>query len=135
VRSAADLISRITERRAPPWTTALSLGEVTRLAERYSGCTTTAGSEFANVVEEDGPLQIVELRGVHRNLSEEGIGHEDRSLVAMACVGVAQQGGDVDLKSTGEAIERRERRHSLAILDLRDVGAWDAHAGSELPLR
>jgi hypothetical protein len=108
---------------------------VIRLAGRYSGRTTTAGSEFANVVEEDGPLQIVELRGVHGDLSEERIGHEDCSLVAMACVGIAQQGGDVDLKSTGETVERREGRHGLAILDLRDVGAWNAHASSELSLR
>src|SRR5882757_9815464 len=84
------------------------------------GCATTAGSKLANVVEEDGALQIVELRGVHGDLGEEGIGHEDRGLVAMARVGVAQQGGDVDLKSTGEPVERGEGRHGLAVLYLRD---------------
>ena len=87
------------------------------------------------MVEEDGTLKLVELRGVHGNLGEEGIGHEDRGLVAMAGVGVSQEGGDVDLKGTGEAVERREGRHGLAILDLRDVGAGNAHAGGELPLR
>ena len=99
------------------------------------GRTTAAGSEFANVVEEDRALQVVELRGVRGDLGEEGIGHEDRGLVAMARVGVAQQGGDVDLKGPGEAVERGEGRHGLAVLDLRDVGARDAHAGGELPLR
>ncbi len=100
-----------------------------------SGGTTTAGGKLANVIEEDGALQVVELRGVHGDLGEEGIGHEDRGLVAMARVGVAQQGGDVDLKSFGEAIERGQGRHGLAVLDLGDVGAGYAHACRELPLR
>jgi hypothetical protein len=99
------------------------------------GCATTAGSELANVVEEDGALQVVELRGVHGDLGEEGIGHEDRGLVAMARVGVSQESGDVDLKGSGEAVERGEGRHCLAVLDLRDVGAGYSHAGGELPLR
>jgi hypothetical protein len=105
------------------------------LRERCLGRATTAGGELANVVEEDGALQVVELRGVHGDLGEEGIGHEDRGLVAMARVGVAQQGGDIDLKGAGEAIERGEGWHGLAILDLRDVGAGYTHAGCELPLR
>jgi hypothetical protein len=100
-----------------------------------SGSATTAGGELANVVEEDRALQIVELRGVQGDLGEEGIGHQDRGLVAMAGVGVAQQGGDVDLKRAGEAIERGEGRHGLAVLDLRDVGAGHSHAGCELTLR
>jgi len=87
------------------------------------------------VIEKDRALQVVELRGVHGDLGEERVGHKDRGLVAMARVGVAQQGGDVDLKGTGEAVERGEGRHGLAILDLRDVGSGDAHAGCELPLR
>ncbi len=87
------------------------------------------------MIKEDRTLQIVELRGVHGDLGEKRIGHEDRGLVAMARVGVSQEGGDVDLKCPGEAIERREGRHCFAVLDLRDVGAGDAHASSELPLR
>ena len=59
----------------------------------------------------------------------------DRCLVAMARVGVAQQGGYVDLKGPRQTVERREGRHCFAVLDLRDVGARDAHAGGELPLR
>lgn len=100
-----------------------------------SGGAASAGSKFANMIEEDGALQVVELRGVHGDLGEEGIGHEDRGLVAMARVGVSQEGGDVDLESFGEAVKGRQRRHSLAILDLGDVGAGDTHAGGELPLR
>ena len=87
------------------------------------------------MVEEDGALQVVELRGVHGDLGEERVGHEDRGLVAMARVGIAQQGGDIDLEGLGETIERGQGRHGLAILDLRDVGAGNAHAGGELPLR
>jgi hypothetical protein len=105
------------------------------VASRPLGCAAAAGGELANVVEEDGALELVELRGVHGDLSEEGIGHEDRGLVAMARVGVSQEGGDVDLKGAGQAIERRQGRYSLAVLDLRDVGAGNAHAGGELPLR
>ena len=105
------------------------------LRERCLGGATTAGGELANVIEKDRALQVVELRGVHGDLGEERVGHKDRGLVAMARVGVAQQGGDVDLKGTGEAVERGEGRHGLAILDLRDVGSGDAHAGCELPLR
>jgi hypothetical protein len=103
-------------------------------AGRLGGAATTGG-ELANVVEEDGTLEVVELRGVHGNLGEEGIRHEDGSLVAMARVGVSQEGGDVDLKGAGEAIERRQGRDGLAIFDLGDVGTGNAHAGGELPLR
>jgi len=105
------------------------------LQGRYLGRAAPACSEFANVVKEDRALQVVELRGVHGDLGEEGVGHEDRCLVAMTRVGVSQQSGDVDLKGPGEAIERGQGRHGLAVLDLRDVGAGDAHAGCELPLR
>jgi hypothetical protein len=101
----------------------------------YLGRTTTAGSELANVVEEDGALQVVELRGVHGDLGEEGVGHENRCLVAMARVGVSQESGDIDLKGPGQTVERREGRHCFAVLNLRNVGARDAHAGGELPLR
>jgi hypothetical protein len=78
------------ERRAPPRRAALFLGEDGQaFGESCLGGATTAGGELANVVEEDGALQVVELRGVHGDLGEEGIGHEDRGLVAMARVGIA----------------------------------------------
>ncbi len=99
------------------------------------GGAATASGELTNVVEEDGALEVVELRGVHGDLGEEGIGHEDRGLVAMARIGVSQEGGDVDLKGPGEAIERRQGRDGLAIFDLGDIGAGNAHAGGELSLR
>ena len=66
----------------------------------------TAGGEFANVVEEDRPLKVVELRYVGRNLGEEGVVHEDGRLVAVARFGIAKQGGDVDLEGSCEAIQR-----------------------------
>ena len=100
-----------------------------------SGRATASRGQLANVVEEDGTLQGVELRGVGRDLGEEGIGHENGRLVAVAGVGVAQQSGDVDLESFRQAIERGQRRHGLAVLDLRDVGAGHVHAGGELTLR
>jgi hypothetical protein len=115
---------------------ALSLGEDDQASREYClGCATTAGGELANVVEEDGALQFVELRGVQGDFGEERVGHEDRGLVTVAGVGVAQQGGDVDLKSTGETVERGEGRHGLAVLDLRDVSAGHSHACRELTLR
>jgi hypothetical protein len=67
-----------------------------RLSGELSGAA-TSGCEFAHVVEEDGTLQRVELRGVGGNLGEERVGHENRCLVAVAGVGVAQQGRDVYL--------------------------------------
>src|SRR5260370_30833459 len=101
------------------------------MIQRYGnaclGRTTTAGGELANVVEEDGALEVVELRGVHGDLGEEGVRHKDRGLVAMARVGVSQESGDVDLKGAGEAVGRGEGRHGLAVLDLRDVGGGKAH--------
>jgi len=44
---------------------------------------TPAGSQFANMVQEDRPLQRIELRGVMRNLSQEGVGHQHRRLIPM----------------------------------------------------
>jgi hypothetical protein len=115
---------------------ALSAERKTRCCgDPCSGGAATARGEFANVVQEYGALQFIELRGVHGDLGEERIGHEDRGLVAMARVGVSQEGGDVDLKGTSEAIERRQGRHGLAVLDLRDVSARYTHAGGKLPLR
>src|SRR5882757_9278322 len=87
------------------------------------------------MVEEDGTLQGVELRGVGRDLGEEGDGHENGRLVAVAGGGVAQQGRDIDWQGPGQPIERGQRRHGLAVLDLRDVGARHVHAGGELTLR
>lgn len=103
---------------------------------RRALCRTAASrGQLADVVEEDGPLELVELRGVHRDLGEEGIGHEDSCLVVAARVGVAEQSGDVHLEGLRQPVERGERRHGLAVLDLRDVGAGDVHAGGELTLR
>lgn len=102
---------------------------------RCSGRAAASGGQLADVVEEDGALEGVELRGVSRDLGEEGVGHENGRLVAVAGGGVAQQGGDVDLQSLGEAIERGQRGHGLAVLDLRDVGAGHVHAGGQLTLR
>ena len=112
-----------------PWRSGLSD------ARRCSGRAAASGGQLADVVEEDGALKGVELRGVGRDLGEEGVGHENGGLVAMAGGGVAQQGGDVDLQSLGEAIEGRERGHGFAVLDLRDVGAGHVHAGGQLTLR
>ena len=99
------------------------------------GSSTTPGGQLSNVVKEDGTLQVVELRGVHGDLGEEGVGHEDGGFVLVACGRVAEQGGDVDLEGAGEAIERGQGRHGLAVFDLGDVGARDVHAPGELPLR
>ena len=99
------------------------------------GSAAASCGEFTNVIEEDGTLQSVQLRGVEGDLGEEGVVHENGGLVAVAGVGVAQKGGDVHLKGAGEAIERGQGRHGLAVLDLRDVGARDVHARGELPLR
>ncbi len=95
----------------------------------------TSGGKLPDVVQEDGALEGVELRGVGGDLGEEGVGHENGRLVAMAGGGVAQQGRDVDLKGFRETCERGQGRHGLAVLDLGDIGARDVHAASELTLR
>jgi len=99
------------------------------------GRATASGCELAYVVEEDGALQSVELRRVSRDLGEERVGHQDGRLVAVPRSGVAEQGGDIHLQGPRQAVERGEGRHSLAILDLRDVSARHVHASCELPLR
>jgi hypothetical protein len=95
---------------------------------------TTSGCQLPHMIEEDGALQGVELGGVGRDLGEERVGHENGRLVAMAGVGVAEQGRDVDLQRFGEAIQRGESRHGLTVLDLGDVSPGNIHACSELPL-
>src|SRR5438552_9550169 len=124
VRGTCFLLGRpVTERRASPREMALSLGEDDEaLRQRCLGCATTAGGELANVVEEDGTLQVVELRGVHGDLGEEGIVHEDRGLVAMARGGVAQQGGDAVLEGRGGVVERGEGWDGLAVREHQSVG-------------
>ncbi|HMH13352.1 MAG TPA: hypothetical protein VK578_09610 [Edaphobacter sp.] len=105
------------------------------ISDAGSGRAAASCGELANVIEEDGALQGVELRGVGRDLGEEGVGHENGRLVAVTGGGIAQQGGDIDLKGFSKAIERGERGHGFAVLDLRDVGARHVHAGGELTLR
>lgn len=90
--------------------------------------------ELADVVEEDGLLGGREMRGVLGDLSQEGIVEQDGGLVAVARGRVAQECGDVDLEGAGEAVERGQSGHGLAVLDFRDVGAGHAHAGGELAL-
>jgi hypothetical protein len=94
----------------------------------------TSGGKLPDVVQEDRALKGVELRGVGGDLGEEGVGHENGRLVAMAGIGVAKQGRDIDLQSPREAVQGREGGHRLAVLDLGDVGAGDVHAGSKLTL-
>lgn len=104
-------------------------GEVWRL-----GAAATAGGKLANVIEEDGALEGVELRGVESDFCDEGIGHKHGRLIFMACVRVAKEDGDVDLESVCETRERGQRGHGLAVLDLGDVGARHPHAAGELAL-
>ena len=76
------------------------------LQRNYLRGAAPSSGKLANMVEEDGALQGVELRGVHGDLGEEGIVHENGGLVAVPVVGVAQQGGDIDLEGACEAVER-----------------------------
>jgi len=99
------------------------------------GGAASAGCQLAYVVEEDGTLKSVQLRGVECDLGEEGIGHEDGGLVAVTGVGVAQEGGDIHLEGAGQPVERREGRHGLAVLNLGDIGTGNTHARGELTLR
>jgi hypothetical protein len=98
------------------------------------GRSTTSGGQLPDMIEEDGALQGIELGGIGRNLSEERIGHEDRCLVAMAGIGVAEQSRDVHLQGASQAIQGREGWHCFAVLDLGDIGARNIHTGCELPL-
>ena len=101
--------------------------------KRLCGAATACG-ELAYVIEEDGALEGVELGGVCGDLGKEGVGHEDGGLVAVAGVGVAQEGRDVHLEGLGQPVERGEGGHGLAVLDLGDVGARHVHARGELTL-
>ena len=85
--------------------TAPSLERRCDLSESSSGGAATACGQLPNMVQEDGALQVIELRGVHGDLGEERVCHEDRRLVAMARVGVAQKRRDIDLKGPCETIE------------------------------
>src|SRR5260370_9726839 len=121
------------ERRG--WCWRRSLVEEEASAESDLRRASASCCQLPNMVQEDGTLQGVELRGVSRDLGEERIRHEDGRLVTMARIGVAKQGRDVNLQSFGQAIQGGEGRHGLAVLDLGDVGARDVHACSELALR
>ena len=113
-----------------------SVGGLARREVKRKLCGAAAsGSQFAHVVQEDGPLQGIEMRDVLGDLSQEGVVHQNGGLVAMTVIGVAQQGGDVHLEGAGQPVERRERRHCLAVLDLGDIGARNIHARGELALR
>lgn len=94
----------------------------------------SAGSQLANVVQEDRALQCVELGGVVRDLRKEGVGHENGGLILVAVIRIAEQDRDVHLQGVRQARERGERRHGLGILDLRNVSAGYVHASRKLTL-
>jgi len=100
-----------------------------------SGAADAALGQFSNVVEEDRLLRRVQVSGVLGDLGQERVRHQNSGFVLVAGGRVAEQGGDIHLQGAGEAIERGQRRHSLAVLNLGDVGAGNAHACGELPLR
>ena len=121
------------ERRG--WCWRRSLEEEEASAESVLRRAAASCCQLPNMVQEDGTLQGVELRGVSRDLGEERIRHKDSRLVTMAGIGIAKQGRDVNLQSFRQTIQGGEGRHCLAVLDLGDVGAGDVHACSELTLR
>ena len=67
------------------------------------GAAAAAGGELTDMIEEDGALQGVELRGEVRDLCDEWIGHEDGGLIFMARVRIAKQDGDIDLERVRKA--------------------------------
>ena len=110
-------------------------GGTVTLDGRSGHAAVAALGELADMVEEDRLLGRGEVRSILGHLGQEGIVEQNGGLVAMTSGRVAEQGGDIHLQGAGEAIERRQGGHRLAILDLGDVGAWHTHAGSELALR
>jgi hypothetical protein len=102
---------------------------------RLRGSALAADGEFADLVQEDRLLGGVEMLRMLRNLGKERIGDQHRRLVLVACACIAQKDGDVHLQRTRQTVERGERRHRLAVLNLGDIGAGNAHSPGELPLR
>jgi hypothetical protein len=98
------------------------------------GGTASAGCQLTNVIQEDGTLQSIQLRGIGCNLGQKRIGHQNGRFVTVPGVGIAEKGGDVHLQGPRQPVERRERRHRLTIFDLGDVGARHVHASRKLAL-
>ena len=97
-------------------------------------CAPTTGGKLANVVEKDGTLQRVELRGIRGDLSQKRIGHEHRCLTGVTARSIAEERRNVDLEGSCETVEGRQRRHSFAIFNLGDIGSGYTHTTRELPL-
>ena len=110
-------------------------GVVSGSLANLGGAADPALGQFADVVEEDRLLRRVQVSRILGDLGQEGVRHQNGGFVLVAGGRIAQQGGDIDLQGTGEAIQRGEGWHSLAILDLRDIGTRNAHACGELALR
>ena len=94
----------------------------------------TPRRQLPYMVQEDRPLQRVQLRGVRSDLGQERIRHQHGSLLGVTGVRIAQQCRNIHLQRACETVKRGQRRHRLAILDLRDISARNAHAGGELAL-
>src|SRR5277367_260538 len=72
----------------------------------------------AHLVQKNRPLISIHPAHIRSNFLQEWIGQNRRCLFMLAAARIAKQIADVDLQRNGEALQRRKRRHCLAILNL-----------------
>ncbi len=93
-----------------------------------------AGSHVPHLVQQKGAVVAIKPGELGHEFTDERIAHDGCNLLLPLAAGIAEKMADVDLKSRGEALKRRQSRHGFAVFNLGDVGARHLHAASELAL-
>src|SRR5271154_3232680 len=104
------------------------------LARRSLGASTASHGQVAHLVKEHRALQGIHLCDVRSQLRQKRVAENRRRLFMATATRIPKQMTDVDFQCSGETCQRRQRRHRLAVLDFRDVGARHLHTPSQLTL-
>src|ERR1700689_1984209 len=119
------------------WRRVAAVGESmlrSRLAKRSLGTSTASHCQVAHLVQEHRALQGIHPCDVRSQLRQKRVAENRRGLFMAAATRIPKQVTDVDFQCSGQTRQRRQRRHRLAVLDFRDVGARHLHAASQLAL-
>ena len=78
----------------------------------------SASRHVPNLVQEHSALHGIQLTRVRCQLAKKRICEDGLSLLLTTAAAIAEQVADIDLESIGQALQRRQCRTCLAVLDL-----------------
>ncbi len=87
-------------------------------ARKLRGAPVPASRHVPNLIQEHSALHGIQLTRVRCQLAKKRICEDGLSLLLTTAAAIAEQVTDIDLESIGQALQRRQCRTRLAVLDL-----------------